>query len=107
MFHVWSKELSLKCVQVLPEGFQTKKKKRDLPFSEGCPKRRNSTVTASTVTARRKGDPKHNVEGNISIYSISSELFTSPSDVMTASLLMILRKYNQLMIVVRFQNKQI
>ena len=33
------------------------------PFSRGGPKRGNPTMTTSTITARRKGDPQHYVEG--------------------------------------------
>ena len=34
------------------------------PFSRGGPKRGNPTMTTSTTTARRKGDPQHYVEGD-------------------------------------------
>ena len=33
------------------------------PFSQGGPKRGNTTRTTSSITARRKGDPQHYVEG--------------------------------------------
>jgi hypothetical protein len=34
-------------------------RKLQRPFSPGGPKRGNPTMTTSTVTARRKGDPQH------------------------------------------------
>ena len=33
-------------------------------FPEGVQQKGNPTMTTSTVTARRKGDPQHSVEGN-------------------------------------------
>ena len=38
-------------------------RKKTPPFSRGGPKRGNPTMTTSTITARRKGDPQHYVEG--------------------------------------------
>ena len=38
---------------------QLKVGKLELPFFRGGPKRGNPTMTTSTVTARRKGDPQH------------------------------------------------
>ena len=35
------------------------------PFSRVGPKGGNPTMTTSTVTVRRKGDPQHSVEGKI------------------------------------------
>ena len=43
------------------------------PFSRGAPKRGNPTMTTSTVTARRKGDPQHYVEWKMN-YMISKIL---------------------------------
>ena len=43
-----------------PQLKNTKKiRKLQRPFSRGGPKRGNPTMTTSTVTARRKGDPQH------------------------------------------------
>ena len=38
---------------------KTTTRKLQRPFSRGGPKRGNPTMTSSTVTARRKGDPQH------------------------------------------------
>ena len=58
---VLSKELFLKVfVQVLSKGgLQVKITKTTVAVSRGCPKRRNPTMTTSTITARRKGDPQN------------------------------------------------
>ena len=47
-----------------PQQKRTKQvQKLQRPFSRGGPKRGNPIMTTSTVTARRKGDPQHYVEG--------------------------------------------
>ena len=44
-------------------------KKTTAAVSPRGPKRGNPSMTTSTVTARRKGDPQHKVEGKISLCS--------------------------------------
>ena len=40
-------------------------RKRSPPFTRGGSKNGNPTMTSSTATAKRKGDPQHDVEGKI------------------------------------------
>ena len=44
------------------------------PFYRGGPKRGKPTMTKSTITAKRKGDPQHYVEGkNINMFQINNK----------------------------------
>ena len=50
--------------RILPGGLKKgSARKLHRLFSRGGPKRRNPTMTTSTITAGRKGDPQHYVEG--------------------------------------------
>ena len=54
-------------VKVLSKGFFVESLG---PISQAGPKRGNPTMTTSTDTDRRKGDPQHYVEGKINPGSI-------------------------------------
>ena len=67
----------------LPGGLNKKGSARKLhpPFSRGSPERGNPTMTTSTITAKRKGNPQHYVEEKI---PSSGLLPRGPSGILSA-----------------------